>query len=126
MLKYFCDKCGNEIKGCATPVPMYAYDGLGTAIKFIRNNHLCEECAKKFHKIEDQLEREEDFFTMKDEEISYCEGASDFIEWLLTNDKYAACTIDTDEECILCEVGLTKDMWTKSADELLKEFQKSI
>lgn len=56
----------------------------------------------------------------------YYKGAKDFIEWLLTNDKYAACTIDTDEECILCEVGLTKDMWTKSADELLKEFQKSV
>lgn len=55
----------------------------------------------------------------------YYKGARDFIEWLLTNDKYSACTIDTDEECILCEVGLTEDNWAESADELFKEFQKS-
>lgn len=55
----------------------------------------------------------------------YYKGARDFIEWLLTNDKYAACTIDTDEEYILCEAGLIEDNWTESADELFKEFQKS-
>lgn len=55
----------------------------------------------------------------------YYKGARDFIEWLLTNDKYSACTIDTDEEYILCEVGLIEDMWTESADELFKEFKKS-
>jgi hypothetical protein len=52
----------------------------------------------------------------------YYKGAKDFIEWLLTNDKYAACTIDTDEACILCDVGLTKDMWTESVDEVFEEF----
>ena len=62
MIKYFCDKCGNEIKTTVTQVPMYAYDGLGSVIVFIRNNHLCEECAKKFNAIKDQLKHEEDFF----------------------------------------------------------------
>lgn len=55
----------------------------------------------------------------------YYKGASDFIKWLLTNDKYAACMIDTDEECIRSDVGFIKDMWTESADELFKEFKKS-
>jgi hypothetical protein len=62
MIKYFCDKCGNEIKTCVTQVPMYAYDGLGSAIVFIKNNHLCEECTEKFNMVKDQLEHKEDFF----------------------------------------------------------------
>jgi hypothetical protein len=62
MVKYFCDKCGNEIKTYITAVPMYAYDGLGTPIAFIKNNHLCEECAERFNMIKNQLEHEEDFF----------------------------------------------------------------
>ena len=53
----------------------------------------------------------------------YYKGAQDFIEWLLTNDKYSACTIDTDEQNIFCEVGLVEDMWTVSADDLIKEFK---
>lgn len=62
MIKYFCDKCGNEIKTMAAIVPMYAYDGLGNVILYIRDNHLCEECVEKFNAIKDQLEHEEDFF----------------------------------------------------------------
>ena len=62
MIRYFCDKCGNEIKTDVTAVPMYARDGLGVAIAFVRHNHLCEECTKKFDEIQDQLEYEEDFF----------------------------------------------------------------
>lgn len=54
----------------------------------------------------------------------YYKGVKDFIEWLLSNDKYAACTIDTDDNCIVCDVGLVEDMYTVSIDELLKEFQK--
>lgn len=53
----------------------------------------------------------------------YYRGVKDFIEWLLSNDKYAACTIDTDENCIVCDVGFVEDMYTVSTDELLKEFQ---
>lgn len=62
MIKYFCDKCGNEIKTNVTAVPMYAYDGLGNAIVYIKSNHLCEECVEKFDMIKDQLEHDEDFF----------------------------------------------------------------
>lgn len=62
MVRYFCDKCGNEINTTITVIPMYARDGLGCVIKFIRNNHLCEKCATKFNEIQDQLEYEEDFF----------------------------------------------------------------
>lgn len=62
MIKYFCDKCDNEIKGRITAVPMYAYDGLGAAIVFIKTNHLCDNCVEKFNAIKDQLEHEEDFF----------------------------------------------------------------
>lgn len=61
-MKYFCDKCDNEIKTTVTAVPMYVRDGLGVAICFARYNHLCEECAKRFNEIQDQLEFEEDFF----------------------------------------------------------------
>lgn len=55
---------------------------------------------------------------------TYYRGVKDFIEWLLSNDKYAACTIDTDDNCIVCDVGLIEDMYTVSVDELFKEFQK--
>ena len=51
--------------------------------------------------------------------------AKDFIEWLLSNDKYGACMIDTDENCIVCDVGLIEDTHTVSTDELFKEFQDS-
>lgn len=93
---------------------------------------------KVFHDILDKIDRDEEKYKDLAAELEwykvkyserqmsdrndYCEGAKDFVKWLLTNDKYAACTIDTDEECVLCEVGLTKDMWTESSDELFKQF----
>lgn len=55
----------------------------------------------------------------------YFRGAKDFIEWLLTNDKYAACTIDTDENKIFSDCGFTEDYWEINAEELLKEFKQS-
>lgn len=55
----------------------------------------------------------------------YYRGVKDFIEWLLSNDKYGACMIDTDVNCIVCDVGLIEDMYTVSTDELFKEFQYS-
>lgn len=55
----------------------------------------------------------------------YYQGAKDFIEWLLSNDKYAACEIDTDEKCIVSNIGFIKDNWSVSSDELLKEFQNT-
>ena len=54
----------------------------------------------------------------------YYRGVKDFIEWLLSNDKYAACTIDTDDNCIVYDIGLIEDMYTVSEDELFKEFKK--
>ena len=62
MIKYFCDKCGCEIKTDVTAIPMYARDRMGVVLTFIRYNHLCEECTKRFEEVEDQLECEEDFF----------------------------------------------------------------
>ena len=62
MIKYFCDKCGKEIKTEVRAIPMYARDRFGAAICFIRYNHICEECAKQFDEIQDHLEYEEDFF----------------------------------------------------------------
>ena len=38
--------------------------------------------------------------------------------------KYTACTIDTDDNCIVCDIGLIEDMYTVSEDELFKEFKK--
>ena len=60
--------------------------------------------------------RQRDYFT----------GAEDFVEWLLSNEKYSACLIDTNEHCIFNDVGLIKDNFTISIDELLAEFKNSI
>lgn len=68
MIKYFCDKCGNETESDCLIVPSYIHDFLGNAILFTGNKHLCEECAKKFNMIKDHLECEEDFFSMSDDE----------------------------------------------------------
>ena len=54
----------------------------------------------------------------------YYRGVKDFVKWLLSNDKYAACMIDTDDNCIVCDVGLVEDMYTVSTDELFAEFQQ--
>jgi hypothetical protein len=91
--------------------------------------------SDKMTQLEDEnkdLAAELEWYKVKYHEIKtnksndYYKGAKDFIEWLLTNDKYSACTIDTDEACILCDVGLTKDMWTEPADKVFKEFAKEI
>ena len=81
----------------------------------VYENHSCNECPASKPE-----------YLHKNQINDYYKGARDFIKWLLTNDKYAACIIDTDEECIICDVGLTEDMWVKSADELLKEFQNNV
>lgn len=70
MIKYFCDKCGNEIVSNGLAIPIYAYDGLGVALLFIGNKHLCDECVKKFDMIKDRLEHEQDFFEVSDEDTS--------------------------------------------------------
>lgn len=69
MIKYFCDRCGKEIKEQANIIPIYAYDGLGNKIVSFYGKHLCEECSAKLDEIKDQLEYEEDIFDMTDEDI---------------------------------------------------------
>ena len=54
----------------------------------------------------------------------YYTGAREFIEWLLSNDKYSACEIDADENLIVSNVGLVKDRWTINAKELIEEFER--
>lgn len=73
MIKYFCDKCGNEFKSNGLAVPMYAYNAAGVKLMFLKNNILCDECAKKFNMVKDRLEHEEDFFDMSDEDIALME-----------------------------------------------------
>ena len=73
MIKYFCDRCGNEFKSKGLMIPMYARDGLGAKIMLVGDKHLCDECAKKFNMIKDKLEYEENFFDMSDEDIALME-----------------------------------------------------
>lgn len=73
MVKCFCDKCGNEIETISLMVPMFVRDGAGTKLMFLKNNILCEKCAEKFNMVKDNLEHEEDFFDMSNEDISLME-----------------------------------------------------
>lgn len=73
MIKYFCDKCGDEFKSNGLAIPVYARDDIGTKIWFVREKLLCSECAKKFNTVKDRLKHEEDFFDMTDEDISLME-----------------------------------------------------
>lgn len=73
MIKYFCDRCGNEFKSNGLAIQVYARDGIGTKIWFEDNKHLCAECADKFNMIKDRLEYEEDIFSMSDEDIALME-----------------------------------------------------
>ena len=56
----------------------------------------------------------------------YFKGVEDFSKWLLSNEKYTACQIDTDENCIFSDVGLTEDNYIISIPELLEEFKSSL
>lgn len=73
MIKYFCDRCGNEFKSNGLTIQVYARDNLGVKIVFACEKHLCDECAKKFNMVKDRLEHEEDFFDMSDEDITLME-----------------------------------------------------
>lgn len=73
MLKYFCDKCGNEFKSNGLVIPLYVRDGLGIKLFCASYQYLCDECAKKFNAVKDRLKYEEDFFDMADEDISLME-----------------------------------------------------
>lgn len=69
MIKYFCDRCGKEMKSGRK---MYTgvYDALGILLTTIGSaKHLCEECSEKLDAIKDQIKYEEDIFDMTDEDI---------------------------------------------------------
>lgn len=72
MIKYFCDRCGKEIKEETTLIPIYAYDGKGVKLLQFGVKHICEDCAKKLEDIRDNLlskHYEQDFLQMTDEDI---------------------------------------------------------
>lgn len=73
MIKYFCDKCGNEFRSNGLVVPLYVRDGLGVKLFCASYQYLCDECTKKFNAVKDRLKYEEDFFDMADEDISLME-----------------------------------------------------
>lgn len=72
MIKFFCDKCNNEIEKFATIIPIYAYDGKGNIIAYIKDKHLCENCTKEFNRIKDKLKHEEDFFLDQEVKDDFC------------------------------------------------------
>lgn len=73
-VKYFCDKCGNEIEKNGVAILINVYDGLGSVLlSEIGRKFLCEECAEKFNMVKDRLEHAEDFFDMTDEDIALME-----------------------------------------------------
>lgn len=73
MVKYFCDKCNNEIKSDGLVIPIYARDNIGIKIWFMCEKLLCSECTNKFNIVKDRLKYEEDFFDMSDEDIALME-----------------------------------------------------
>lgn len=69
-VRYFCDRCEKEFKSNGLAIETWARDAFGAKIAYTGIGLLCETCAKKFNKIKDCLEDEEDFFNMSDDEIS--------------------------------------------------------
>lgn len=72
-VRYFCDRCEKEFISNGLAIETWARDALGVKIAYMGNGLLCEKCAKKFNMVKDRLKCEEDFFTMKDDEISLME-----------------------------------------------------
>lgn len=68
-VRYFCDRCEKEFKSEGLVIETYARDALGIKLFYMGVGLLCEGCAKKFNMVKNNLEYEEDFFTMKDDEI---------------------------------------------------------
>ena len=68
-VRYFCDRCEKEFKSDGLAIETYARDARGSIISYMGVGLLCEGCVKKFNMVKDNLEYEEDFFTMKDDEI---------------------------------------------------------
>ena len=71
MIKYFCDRCGNESKIRIT-LPLYIHDGKGNVIEQVGEKDICEDCAKMLAEIDDVLTKKhyrQDFLLMSDEDI---------------------------------------------------------
>ena len=70
MIKYFCDRCGKEVKDDGLQLDAGLFNGHNQMVmRYGDPKHLCKECAEKFDAIKDKLEREEDIFNMTEEEI---------------------------------------------------------
>lgn len=80
-VRYFCDRCEKEFKSGGLKIPIYAHDALGMKIVCMNDGLLCEECTKKFNIIKNHLKYEEDFFTMKDDEVSLYMSIKDAINY---------------------------------------------
>lgn len=102
MIKYFCDRCGNEFKSNGLAVPVYARDGLGAKLLFAKDKHLCDECAKKFNMIKDRLEYEENFFDMSDEDIALMEYDFKVGDEVITSDGCVG-VIESICDCYKCK-----------------------
>ena len=69
-VRYFCDRCEKEFVYDGLLIPIYARDAFGMKLCHVGNGYLCKSCTEKFNTVKDHIKYEEDFFTMKDEEIS--------------------------------------------------------
>ena len=75
-LKYFCDRCGRELKSNNnSPGGIAIIRRVGTDFSqgFKGMSYLCDECAEKFIMVKDRLEHENDFFDMTDDDIALME-----------------------------------------------------
>lgn len=86
MVKYFCDKCGNEFKSNGLEISIYARDAIGVKLHFVQYNLLCDECAKKFNIVKDCLKYEENFFNMSDDDIVLMEYDFEVGDEVITSD----------------------------------------
>lgn len=69
MIKYYCDKCGNEVIGEGKEYVLFAKDGCGVKlVRLPQNCQLCYECAKEFE--ESSLDIE-DFLELQDGKFEY-------------------------------------------------------
>lgn len=69
MIKFFCDKCGKEVKVVHSHIETEdAYDGYGNKIISFDTARcdLCNECNEKFHKLDRSIA---DFMALTDKEI---------------------------------------------------------
>lgn len=102
MIKYFCDRCGNEFRSNGLAIPVYARDGLGVKISFVDNKHLCANCTNKFNMIKDRLEYEENFFDMSDEDAALMEYDFKVGDEVITSDGYFG-VIESICDCCKCK-----------------------